>query len=308
MSPVTEGQKGSFSSVLILGAGAIGSFYGSQLSRGAKVTLVGKEAHVEAINRQGLIVSGDVDGTYRLRAITELDIIGKDALLILTTKAYDTVGAIRGVRDLLRSDTTILVLQNGLGNEEMVRSIVAEEVKVLRGLSSNGVEFTEPGRIYVTLVRETVLPGTPTGKRIGRLFEDCDLRVRLAEDMEREVWRKLVMNCIINPLTAIFRVRNKKIVADSLRYVREQIAKECLEVAGAEGIYLEPSLVEEVTKTAASYYNLSSMCQDILKGRRTEIDFLNGRIVELGRRQGVPTPVNTTLTSLIKFMEGRKWT
>jgi 2-dehydropantoate 2-reductase len=306
LSPVIEGQIGSFGNVLILGAGAIGSFYGSQLSRGAEVILVGKEAHVEAINRQGLIVSGEVEGTYRLRAITELIDIGEDALLILTTKAHDTEGAIMGIKDLLRQDTTILVLQNGLGNEEMVRSIIAEEVEVLRGLSSNGVEFTEPGMINVTLVRETVLPGTPTGKRVSRLFEDCGLRVRLAEDMEREVWRKLVMNCIINPLTAVFKVRNKEIVADSLRYVRERVAEECLEVAGAEGVSLEPSLVEEVTKAAASYSNLSSMCQDILKGRRTEIDFLNGRIVELGRRHGVPTPVNTTLTSLIKFMEGRK--
>jgi len=113
------------------------------------------------------------------------------------------------------------------------------------------------------------------------------------------------MNCVINPLTAIFRVPNNEIAVESLRGVRRRIVDECVRVAREEGVVLDPALSEAVTSAAARYSNLSSMCQDIIKRRKTEIDFLNGRVAELGRRHGVDTPVNDTMTALIRFLEGR---
>lgn len=296
-----------FETVIILGAGALGSYYGSLLSRVIDVLLIGRAPHIEAINEHGLVVSGEIKATHKVQASTKLTSIPEKALLMVTTKAYDLEAAVRSVRHLLRSDTTVLVLQNGLGIEAIARSMVTQG-EVVRGLASTGVELPAPGRIEVKLVRKTVFPATPTGKRLWRLFGACGLEVHLAEDMEAEVWRKLVMNCVINPLSALFRVPNSAIATDHLRAVREGVVEECLNVAEAEGVVLDPSIADEITKAAASYSNVSSMCQDILKGRRTEIDFLNGMVVELGRRHGIATPVNDTLAHLVRFMEGRKWT
>jgi len=296
-----------FTKVIIVGAGAIGSYYGSMLSRKSDVLLIGRRGHVNAVNSQGLEVTGSVEGTFDLDASTELNDIPEGSLIILTTKAYDIGEAVNEFRGLLRTDTAILVLQNGLGNEDLVQSLVGPEVDVVRGLASTGVEFLSPGRIEVKLVRETVLPKMATGEKIGRLFDLCGLEARLSERMDIEIWRKLTMNCVINPLTAVFRVPNTEIAVEGLREVRRGIVDECIRVAEREGVTLEGDLEDEIAKAAASYSNLSSMCQDIMRGRRTEIGFLNGKVSELGRRHGVATPVNDVLTSLIRFMEGKKW-
>ncbi len=300
-------EKSDFTKVIILGAGAIGNYYGSMLSRKTDVLLVGRQRHVDAVNSQGLEVTGAIEGVFGLDASTEISGNLEGSLIILTTKAYDIEEAVNEFRESLKTDTVILVLQNGLGNEDLVQSLVSPEVDVVRGLASTGVEFLSPGRIEVMWIRETVLPKTAAGEKIGRLFDQCGLEARFSERMDIEIWRKLTMNCVINPLSALFRVPNTEIAVDSLREVRKGIVDECIRVAEWEGVRLEGDLEGEVSRTAASYSNVSSMCQDIKKGRRTEIHFLNGKISELGRRHGVATPVNDVLTSLIRFMEGKEW-
>jgi len=301
-------EGGGFGSVVVLGAGAIGSYYGALLSRKVDVLLVGRREHVEAINSRGLVLSGVVGGRFHVRASEGLKSVPRGCLLLLTTKAHDAEAAIEPVKGLLRPDTTILVLQNGLGNEETVRALVGPALTVVRGLASSGVEFPRPGRVEVKHAGATVLPKDPVGERIRELFESCGLETRLSERMDYEVWRKLAMNCVINPLTAMFRVPNREIASETLADVRGRIVEECRGVAAAEGVALEPSLAEEIASAAASYPNLSSMCQDVVRGRRTEIGFLNGRVSELGRRHGVPTPVNDVMIALVRFMEGRNWT
>jgi 2-dehydropantoate 2-reductase len=113
----------------------------------------------------------------------------------------------------------------------------------------------------------------------------------------------LVINCVINPLTAVFRVRNREICSSSLQAVRHQIVSECVAVGKNQGIEFSPRLAEIVDEEIVKYANFSSMCQDMINGKKTEIDFLNGRIVELGRKNNVPTPVNEVLVCMIKFLE-----
>ncbi len=304
--PDSEGT--GFEGIIVLGAGAIGSFYGALLSRVADVLLVGNRRHVEAVRANGLLVSGLVEGRFMLEATAEPSGIPDGFLVLLTTKAHDSEAAVMGVRGLLKPDNVILLLQNGLRNEELVRDLVDPSTEVVRGLVSSGVEFLSPGRIEVKLFGETVLPKTPTCERVKRLFESCGLKTRLAERMDFEIWRKLALNCVVNPLTALFRVPNREIASGSLEEVRRRIVEECIRVAAKEGVTLDPTLADEVTKAAASYTNISSMCQDVIKGKKTEIDFLNGMVSELGRKHGVQTPVNDVITSLIRYMEGRKWT
>ncbi len=295
-----------YTRIIVLGAGAIGSFYGSALSRKADVLLVGRQAHVDAINARGLLVSGAVEETSHVEATTELDDIPRGALIVLTTKAHGIERAIGGINGLLKPGVKILVLQNGLGNEELARSLVGEGVEVVRGLTSAGVEFLEPGKIDVKLLGETILPDTEAGRRIGRLLDSSGLEVRLSDRIAVEIWRKLTMNCVINPLTALLRVPNNEIAVEGLRGVREGIVEECVRVAEMERVILEGDLEAEICRASASYSNISSMLQDVTRGRKTEIDFLNGRIGKLGREHGVPTPYNDVLTALIKFTEGRE--
>jgi 2-dehydropantoate 2-reductase len=301
-------KSSGFSSIIILGAGAIGSYYGAILSQSCNVLLVGRRKHTEAIRKKGLIVTGSINQTFHPEISTGIVDVPENCLIIVTTKAFDTEEAINGIKRLLRPDTTVLVLQNGLGNEEVVRGLVDLRVSVVRGLTSTGVEFLAPGRIDVKLLTETILPATSSGVRIQTVFKSCGLEVRLTDRMEYEVWRKLAMNCVINPLSALFRVPDRDIAADSLRNVRKGIVEECISVAEREGVTLEPSLVDEITAAAAVYSNVSSMCQDILRGRRTEIGFLNGMVVKLGKRHGIPTPVYEVITDLIRFIEGKEWT
>jgi 2-dehydropantoate 2-reductase len=292
----------SFNKIFVLGAGAIGSIYGALLSRKNDVTLIGNKAHIDAVNSKGLSISGDINETFHIKADTEIRQIPENTLIILTTKAYDSAKAIKQIKKLVKKDTVILVLQNGLGNKEIVKREAGDKAKILRGVTAMGAEFFEPGRVRFSS-GETIIERNEVAERIGGILDKCMLKTRLFNDINIEVWNKLVVNCVINPLSALFHVRNCELVSDSLKAVRHGIVRECVEVGKAEGITFPKDLEKKVDEKISSYTNFSSMYQDVMKGKKTEIDFLNGKIVELGRKHNIPTPVNETLVGLIKFME-----
>jgi 2-dehydropantoate 2-reductase len=209
------------------------------------------------------------------------------------------------LKPLLRSDTVLLVLQNGLKIRELIQRAAGSRGEVVRGLVLMAAEFLEPGRITFWN-GPTIIEDTKTGEKIKALFEKSGLKARVTADIEKEEWSKLVVNSVINPLTAILKARNNEIGVTSLKEIRHGIIEECSLVAEAEGIRFEHGLETEVDRKIRGYTNYSSMYQDIAKGKRTEIGFINGKIVELGRKHGIRTPVNETLVGLIRFMEARK--
>ena len=292
----------SFNKIYVLGAGAIGSIYGALLSKKNDVTLIGNKAHMDAVNSKGLSISGDINETFYLKADTEICEIPENTLIILTTKAYDSTKAIEETKKLLKKDTVVLVLQNGLGNEEIVKRVAGDKAKILRAITTMATEFFEPGKIRFWS-GETIIEQNEVAKRIAEIINGCKLKTRLSDDINREVWNKLVVNCVVNPLSALFQVRNCELVSDSLKTVRHGIVRECVKVGKAEGITFPKDLEERVDEKISNYTNFSSMYQDVMKGKKTEIDFLNGKVVELGRKHSIPTPVNETLVCLIKFME-----
>ena len=299
----SESESMSFNKIFILGAGAIGSVYGALLSKRNDVTLVGNKKHVETVNSKGLTLTGDINETFHPKAETEIREIPEKTLIILTTKAYDSAAAVRGIKRLLREDTAVLVLQNGLGNEDVVRQVLGANTKVLRGITTMAAEFFEAGKIRFWN-GETTVEKSEHSETIVKTFNQCGLKTKISDDIKRDVWNKLVVNCVINPLTAILKVRNNQIITDSLKPIRHEIIRECVEVGKAEGITFPDDLEERIDKETSKYTNFSSMCQDIMKGKRTEIDFLNGKIVELGKKHGIQTKVNAVLVHLIKFLEG----
>lgn len=295
----------SFDKIFVLGAGAIGSSYGALLSRKNDVTLIGNENHVDAIISRGLTLSGDVQKEFFLKAETKIREVLSNTLILLTTKAHDSEKAITEIKGLLKDDTVILILQNGLGNKELVKRIIRDEIQIVRGLVKSAAQFLEPGKIAFWN-GETILEQTKMSKRIVWLFNESGLRTRISNEMDEEMWNKLVVNCVVNPITAILRVRDNEVAVDSLRQLRHGIVEECVKVGKCEGIVFQLDLKEAIEKDIMKFTNFSSMCQDIMKRKKTEIDFLNGKIVELGKKHNIPTPINEAMTCLIKFLEENK--
>jgi 2-dehydropantoate 2-reductase len=295
----------NFQKIFVLGAGAIGSSLSAFLSGKNNVTLIGNKAHVDAVNSNRLILEGDFAGRFSVKAETTIKEIPSNSLILLTTKAYDLTRGVVGLNRFIKDDTVIVVLQNGIQIKELVQEAVKNKIQVVRCLILMAAEFFEPGKIRLWN-GEIVVERSEIGEKIAELFHDSELKTRISEDILFEEWNKLVVNCVINPLTAILRVRDNEIAVDSLNEIRHRIVEECVQVGKAEGISFKPNLEREIDRKILSYTNYSSMYQDIFKRKKTEIDFINGIIVKLGKKHGIPTYANETMVGLIKFMETQK--
>lgn len=296
--------------ILIFGAGAMGSLFGGLLAQKYDVTLLGRKAHVEAIKRNGLKISGKTNLISRPKALASTR--NRFDLVILTVKSYDTTRAAKQLKKIVTKKTIILSIQNGLGNEEILSSKLGKQ-NILRGVTEHGVTFLKPGKIYHSGAGATVI-GELDGKITGRIkkladsFNSVGIKTRVAKDVLRELWLKTIINACINPLTALTGLRNGAVLEPELRCVAEQTCREAVEVATSLGLNFSyaPVIkkVKQVAKNTAK--NKSSMLQDIEKGKLTEIDFINCKIVELGEKFGISTPVNSTLVALVKSLERRK--
>ncbi len=293
----------AFDNIVVLGAGVIGSCYGALLSKRNRVIMVDNDKeNVERINKQGIEIITNRKRNFALKAQTNLKKILPNTLILLTTKAHQIESALSKIRARLRNDTVILVLQNGLGNEDLVKKIVGNRGEVIRGIVNSGAWAVRPG-CYNLILREIVLEPSPKSDQIAQIFNRAGLPTRIAQDFPAELWRKVVLNCVVNPLTAILQIRNNQIGSPILRNLRHQIVEECLKVSKAEGVFLPTNLAETLDEAILGYTNFSSMYQDVKNRKKTEIDFLNGKIVELAKRHNIPVPINETLTAIIKFFE-----
>lgn len=289
--------------IFVLGAGAIGSLYGAKLSAKNNVTLIGRPEHVRAINQTGLRVEGVERQNVRLRAATHIEQIPSDALILLTTKVSETTAALSPAAKQVRDDTTIVALQNGLNSDEIARDAIGNRGVVLRGITQFGAIFEQPGTIRYMVKGYTLLENHERSARIAEIFNAAGLDCRICPDIKTEVWRKLIFNCVVNPVTAILGCKVGGIVDPTLDRLKGLIVDECLAIARAEGINLEGNLLDEINAAYSGSENIVSMRQDLLRGRPTEIDYLNGAVVALGKRHRLECPVNEGLTRIIKAME-----
>jgi len=289
--------------IAILGAGAIGSVYGAKLSTEHDVVLAARPAHVEHINAHGLRLTGAGEATYRVRAVARIEALPADALVLLTTKVQDSEAAVRSIVDLVRDDTTILCVQNGLYSEELAKTVVAGRCPVLRAITHFGAIFRTPGVVELKVSASTRIERSARSARIAEAFMRCGLDGQVTDRIKDEMWDKVVVNCVINPINAITRTEVGAIADERLRPLKQLIVEECRRVAGRDGVDLPADLVDRIDRQYAPSRNLSSLQQDLLKGRRTEIDFLNGAVVRLGATFGIECPVNQALAMIIRAME-----
>lgn len=289
--------------IIVLGAGAIGSLYGARLSKLNDVTLVARREHAEKINKNGLKITGEENNVYKLKATTEINEIEDDTLIILTTKVHRSKDAIEPIKNLIKKDTIILCLQNGLHSEEVVKEIVNGKCLVLRGITAVGATFLEAGTVQFNNLSYTKIEESPVSKELADNFDECGLKANVSENLKEDVWKKLILNCVLNPLSAILRRDNGGMSDEGLNALKQLIVDECLKVANKDGATFDFDFVEAINKGIEGSRNLSSMYQDILKEKKTEIDYLNGAVVELGKKYGIKCPVNEALITIIMEME-----
>ena len=288
---------------MILGAGAIGSVYGAKLSKFHDVTLVGGAAHVAAIQRGGLVMRGLLSETLQLPAVTQLGRIEPGTLILLTTKVNNNVAAIAPIVPLLPEGVAILCVQNGLYSEDLVKDLVKDRALVLRAITQVGGILVEPGVVDNTVAGYTLIEQHPQSPAIAAVLTEAGLDGRVIPDIKKEMWRKAVFNCVINPTTSLLGCDVGGIVDPRLDSLKQHIIDECLAVARADGVTFDEDFVALIDRVFAGARTIASMRQDLMKGRKTEIDYMNGAVAKLGQKYGLPCPVNGALATMIRYLE-----
>ena len=293
-----------YTHIVVMGAGAIGSLIGGWLSRaGFEVTLVGRRAHVDAIKKNGLRVSGLESFTANPEATTKPP---AGDLYLLTVKAYDVSGALSA---LPRGDVPIVGFQNGMGNLEKVEEHAGEGL-ALGAVCYMGATFIGPGEVRFA-GNGPVYFGLPRGgesgiaRDVAKMFSSAGFEASATVDLPRMLWEKLLVNAAINPLTALTGLLNGAIAEDlRLRELMFGVIDEGLEVAKAEGISISGDIRELAVKVCRqTAENRSSMLQDMERGKRTEVDAINGYVIEKAKLYNIPVPVNRALQALVKGRE-----
>ncbi len=296
----------------VVGAGAVGGYFGGLLARaGAPVVMIGRPPFVEAVKKNGLFLDTlQFQESVRVEASTELSAVRGAEVVLFCVKTTDNAATARALAPLLAPGALVLSMQNGVDNVEQIR--VAAAIEALPTVVYVAASVPEPGRIkHVGRGDLVVGPRSEKTERVAALFSRASVPCRISENMAGELWTKLVWNCALNAVSALGRAKYGLIAssADAWKVV-ETVVYEVLAVARAAGIH-PPGLEDPqaalagALKIATSMAEaLSSTGQDLNRGKRTEIDSLNGYVSRRGAELGVPTPVNQALFALVKLAEG----
>lgn len=296
--------------IVIFGAGAIGSLFGALLSKRNNVLLIGRKHHITAIKKNGLKIQGKTSLNVKIVAESSVDNVNfTPDLLILTVKSNDTETAVSQAKKIITNDTIFLSLKNGLDNIEKISKQISSE-KIIASVTTHGAFLSKPGFIKHTGTGITVLGelnGKETGlaEKIVKLFNEAGIKTDVSKNILKDIWSKGIINSSINPLTAIFRCKNGYLSENPiLERLLEIICEESVKIANANGIDLTYSEILSKTKDVVknTSENYSSMFQSVIKGKKTEIDSINGKLIEIGRKYNVSTVINEILLNSVKSL------
>ena len=303
--------------VAVLGAGAMGSLFGSQLAEGGlDVTLIDVwRDHVDAINDGGLrIVGHRGERRVNVAATTDPAACGAADAVLVQCKAASTTTAVRNALDagLFRDDTVAISFQNGLGNEEMIACVLGTE-RVLGGVTAQGASIEGPGRIrsYADLpsqIGELAGGVSERATAIARAFSEHGLETTPSAHIRHDIWKKLMVNVGVSAMSGVTNLTIGAAVAiPELRRMCYGAVAEAVPVARADGVELSHeesrAVLDMVVGPGGTGGNKPSLCVDLLNRRPTEIDVINGAVVTRGERYGIATPINATLVALVKGLE-----
>ena len=307
-------------SIAVVGAGAVGSYYGALLAlAGHRVTLIGRGAHVAAIRDKGLLLhkGGEVQ-TVRLDASTDLAAVRGADLVLCCVKSTDTDAVAREMAPHLAADALVLSLQNGVDNAPALaavlpNTVLAAAVYVATAMPGPGaVQHFGRGDLVIGAIdpRASGDPAVAQGlQRVVQWMASAGVPVTVSTDVRVELWRKLLVNCAYNAISALAQQPyGKMALVPEVVQMQRALVHEVVAVAQAEGVAL--SLAESMEAmlriAAAMPAQFSSTAQDMARGKRSEIDHLNGTMVRLGDRHGLAVPVNQALYALVKLVESAR--
>ena len=297
--------------IAVVGAGAVGGYFGGMFARaGAPTVFIGRKHFADAVTSKGLVLDKS-EGLERIRAraTVEISAIRDCSLILFCVKANNTSSTAAQMARFVRPDATIVCLQNGVDNADHVRN--AANVVPIPAVVYVAVSVPEPGRVK-HLARGDLIIGPPSERttHLADVFARAGIPCRVSDNIEGELWLKLLRNCALNAISALGHARYGQIAqSDDAKKLMEDIVDEVLAVARAARVVLPgvddresgmAAAMEIATQMADAF---SSTAQDLSRGRPTEIDALNGYVARRGAELGVPVPVNHALFTLVKLAE-----
>lgn len=299
--------------VAVLGAGAVGCFFGGMLARaGHPVTLIGRPLHVEAFRKSGLRFEGlKFDENVPVGASTEPGAVRGARIVLFCVKSTDTEAAAKQIAPFLDPDAVVVNLQNGVDNTERIAARVAQPV--IPAVVYVATEMAGPGHLRHHGRGDLVI-GAADGKatpavlsQVKQWFDAAGVPVVVSPNVAGELWMKLVVNCAYNALSAITQLPyGRMIEGEGVRDTMRAVVEETMAVAKASGVTMVPDVLAKTYGVAGAMpTQFSSTAQDLARGKPTEIDHLNGFVVRRGQALGIATPANQALHALVKLLESK---
>ena len=297
--------------VAVVGTGAVGGYFGGMLLRaGVPVVMIGRPAFVEAVKKAGLYLdTTQFKETVHPEVSSELAAAAGCEIVLFCVKTTDTAETAKKLAPHLAPNAIVVSMQNGVNNVQDIRE--ASGIDAVAAVVYVAAEVPSPGTIKHGGRGDLVIgPLSARTERIAKLFESAQVLCRVSDDIQAELWTKFIWNCAFNAISGLGLVTYDQIAENSeAQKVVEAAVYEALAVAHAKGI--KPARFDDPAKTIAAAFKVtewmmgtrSSTAQDMARGKRTEIDALNGHVAKLGAQLGIPTPVNQTLYALVKLQE-----
>ncbi|MCK9432786.1 MAG: 2-dehydropantoate 2-reductase [Candidatus Omnitrophica bacterium] len=299
--------------IVVVGPGAIGCLFAAFLAKSKEeIWLLDKDKERAAkLNETGISLEGE-SGSWKIKVRTTscAGEIGKADLILICVKSFHTKQASEEIKPLLEKDTKIITLQNGMGNIETISETAGED-RVIAGVTNEGATLIDTGKVRHAGRGQTII-GTVNGKTpvqmrsIREIFNKSGLECKMTHDIKSLLWSKLVINAGINALSALTRLPNGKLIEyeGTRRILRDTVA-EAVRVAKRKRVKLifDDPLAKAENVCEGTRDNLSSMLQDVLRKKRTEVEFINGVIVRLGQELGIAVPANKFLLDLVRTIE-----
>lgn len=292
--------------VAVMGAGAVGCFYGGMLARaGHQVTLIGRPAHVQAVQAQGLRMDTRMfDERVPMAASTEAGAVAGADVVLLCVKSSDTETAGEQMRPHLAPGALVLCLQNGVDNAERLRAVLTGH-EVAAAVVYVATEMAGPGHLRHNGRGELVIEPAARSEAAAQALTAAGVPTEISDNVRGALWAKLVLNCAYNALSAVGRIVYGELVQrPGVPEVMRDVVAECLAVARADGVNVPGDVeaaVRRIAETMPGQY--SSTAQDLMRGKPSEIDFLNGYVARRGDALGVPVPANRVLWAVVRLAE-----
>jgi 2-dehydropantoate 2-reductase len=292
--------------IVILGAGAVGGYFGGLLARaGEDVFFIARGGHLEAIQTRGLAFE-NTGASYVVPVKASDD--PRDAesadILIVTVKTYDTDTACPPCRRLVGPKTSVFTLQNGLGGKERLSKHFPPE-SIYQGVAYVATEVASAGVIRWEVSGRTIIEPSPVSEDLKARFDRAGAPCEIAENIEQATWEKLVANSVFNVMATVEQCSLGDLLLEPRREMCEKAVDELTAVAAAQGIVVRPEARERSWKFCSDHPNFpSSTQQDLKKGRPLEVEALSGELVRRARKLGVPAPTHEALYERLKSLAG----